>query len=86
MITIMIIMNMHNKLYTIFSHHLMTNSQSVLGSDHGTPNLQIFENFTKLLKKTRTPRKVQSPGQERIQTHGNKKEKKGSCHPASSLS
>jgi len=46
---IMIIMNMQNKLYRIqFSHHLVTNSQSVPQQRSRTPEIT---NFAKFLKK-----------------------------------
>jgi len=50
-VIIMIIMNMQNKLYRIqFSHHLMTNTQSV--PEQRSRNLEIvnFANVTKLQK------------------------------------
>jgi len=63
----MIIMNMQNKLYTIqFSHHPMTDFQSV--SKKQSWNLQIMD-FAKF------PKEVQMPGRERIPVSGNKKER-----------
>jgi len=50
----MIIMNMQNKPYTTqFSHHLMTDSQSVPEQRLQNPELANFVNSAKLLKKTK---------------------------------
>jgi len=58
MITIMIIMNMQNKLCTIwFSHHAMTSLQSVPEQQSQNSELADFANFTELLKKTELPEK-----------------------------
>ena len=47
-------MNMQNKLHTIqFSHHLITDLQSVPGQQPWNPALMDFANFAKLMKKTK---------------------------------
>ena len=61
-------MNMQNKLCTIqFFHHLMTDSQPV--PKQRSQNAK-FCKFCKIPEKDRNPRKVQTPEQERIRTHG----------------
>jgi len=49
---------MQNKLYTIhFSHHPMTDSQSVFEQLSWNPELLDFVNFAKLQKKIKLPEK-----------------------------
>jgi len=68
LIITIIIMNMQNKLYTIqFSHHPMTDSVSVPKQPWRNAKLMNFATFEKHQKiKKQTPRKIQTPTQERI--------------------
>jgi len=52
LLLLLIIMNMQKKLYTLqFSHHLITDSQSVPEQQSQNLELTDFTNFLKLLKK-----------------------------------
>ena len=57
-----------------FSYHTMTDLQPVPEQQSWNTKLTNFWKFCKTLKKTRTPRKVQTPGQDKIWTSGKQKE------------
>ena len=67
---------MQNKLYTTqFPHLPMTNLQSVPKQQSWNNEPDDFCKFHKTPEKDQTPWKIWTPGEERIQTHGNKKAK-----------